>query len=113
MKKDPRVFLEHILERIDLVASYTADITKDEFLGERVKQDAVIRRIGVIGEAAKNLPADIRERYPDIPWREIMGTRDKLIHDYLGVELEITWVVAKERLPELRGQVERILSELE
>ena len=113
MKKDPRVFLEHILECIDLVASYTADITKDEFLGERVKQDAVIRRIGVIGEAAKNLPADIRERYPDIPWREIMGTRDKLIHDYLGVDLEITWVVAKERLPELRGQVERILSELE
>lgn len=106
------MFLEHILECIDLVAEYTSDVTRDEFLGDRLKQDGVIRRIGVIGEATKSLPAEIRARYPDVPWREIAGTRDKLIHDYLGVDLEITWVVARGRLPELRAQVERILEEL-
>ena len=96
-----------------MVVGYTAGVTKDEFLSQPEKQDAVIRRVGVIGEVAKNLPRELRDRYSEVPWRNIIGTRDKLIHDYLGVDLEITWAVATERLPELRGQIELILSELD
>ncbi len=113
MSKDPTVYLSHILECIDLVGTYIAGFDLAEFEERQQVQDAVLRRIEIIGEAVKNLPDDLRLANPQVPWRQIAGTRDKVIHDYLGVDVELIWNVANTLLPELRDQVHVILSSLE
>lgn len=113
MKKDPRIFIEHILECIERIEEYTRGVTKEEFLSSGQLQDAVIRRIEVIGEAIKNIPDDIKQRYPDIPWREIAGMRDILIHEYFGVDLELIWKVAKEDVFELKKKMLKVKEDLE
>ena len=113
MSKDPTVYLSHILECIDLVGTYIAGLDLAGFEERQQVQDAVLRRIEIIGEAVKNLPDDLRLANPQVPWRQIAGTRDKVIHDYLGVDVELIWNVANTLLPELRDQVRSILSSLE
>ena len=76
MKKDPLIFIKHILECIERIEEYTRETTREEFLRSTLLQDAIIRRIEVIGEAVKNIPKEIKDRYPNIPWRQIVGMRD-------------------------------------
>lgn len=112
MKKDIKIFLEHILESIDLIEEYLKDKSKAEFLKLTQLQDSVIRRIEIIGEAVKNMPDDFKETYRKIPWKQIVGMRDILIHQYFGIDLNLTWEVIEKDLPRLKNQIRAIKKEL-
>ena len=110
--KDDRFYLLHIRDAIADVRSY-AEAGRDAFFGERMRQDGVIRKLEVIGEAVKGLSADTRARFPDIPWRQIAGMRDKMIHEYFGVNLELVWAVVERDLPGLERAVNALLADAE
>ena len=107
--KDDRVYLEHIRDAIDDITAYcgTGD---DEFFRDRMRQDATLRKLEVIGQAVKNLSEATKAREPEIPWRRIAGMRDKVIHEYFGVNLEIVWAVVQQELPRLKVAVEALLT---
>jgi len=105
MNKDYRVFITHILECIEKIEEYTSALTKEEFLNNAQIQDAVMRRIEIIGEAVKNIPSEVKDKYPDIPWKRITGMRDILIHGYFGVDMELTWKVAATDLKDLKKKI--------
>ncbi len=109
MKKDPRIFLDHILQCIGLIEKYTEGMSKSDFLKDTELQDAVIRRIEIIGEAAKNLPDDVKKKHTDIEWKKIAGMRDVLIHEYFGIDLELTWEVVKRDIPVLKQKLMKML----
>jgi len=113
MKKDPRIFIAHILECIEHIEDYISDMTEETFSKTPQLQDAVIRRIEVMGEAVKNLPPAIKMKYPDIPWKEIAGMRDILIHGYFGVDLALTWRIARKDVPSLKKKILKIKRNLE
>lgn len=109
--KDERVYLLHALEAIDAILGYTAD-GRDAFFADRKTQDAVIRNIEIIGQAVKGVSDDTRALEPDVPWRQIAGMRDKLIHEYFGVDLNLVWDVVDRDLPEVRPALEALSKRL-
>jgi uncharacterized protein with HEPN domain len=109
MKKDPRIFLQHILESIEQLEDYTFDVLESEFMESLETQDAVLRRLEVIGEAVKNIPDEFKKNHPNIPWRKIAGMRDTVIHEYFNVDLPLVWSTVKEDIPKLREQVKELL----
>ncbi|RMF57484.1 MAG: DUF86 domain-containing protein [Calditrichaeota bacterium] len=110
---DDKVYLHHILDAIDRIENYLRDRSREEFERETLLQDAVIRQLEIIGEATRHRTEELREQYPEIPWQDMVGMRNKLIHDYLGVDVELVWVTATEDLPDLREQIEIILNTLD
>jgi uncharacterized protein with HEPN domain len=107
--KDDRVYLGHILEAIQDIEQY-ASTGRDAFITDRMRQDALIRKLEVIGEAVKNLSEQTKQRRHEIPWRRIAGMRDRLTHDYFGVDLALVWVAVERELPNLKTAVEQLLA---
>lgn len=104
MKKIPDPYLKDITDSIEIINDYlsSVDNSKERFVEELQIQDAIIRRLEIIGEAAKRLEANFKEKYPAIPWRKMAGLRDVLIHDYDEIDLELVWEVVVRDLPELK-----------
>lgn len=107
--KDDRVYLGHIRDAINDIEQYTAG-GRDAFMADRMQQDAVIRKFEIIGEAVKHLSKVTTQRRPDIEWRRIAGMRDRLTHDYLGVDLVLVWTAIERDISKLRSAVETLLS---
>ncbi len=112
MKKQPKFFLEHILDSIEDIESYLKGQTKEHFAKAKMMQDAVIRKIEIIGEAVKNLPPTFRKNHSKIPWSDIAGMRDILIHDYFGVNVNVVWKTAQNDIPKLKKQITELYEKL-
>ncbi len=111
MKRTYRDYLEDMLLSAKEVLEFTAGMSLTEFLKDRKTANAVIRSLEVLGEAAKKIPEAMRLRHPEIPWRDIAGMRDKLIHEYHGVDLTVVWRTVQEDIPPLIPLLEKMLSE--
>jgi len=105
--KNNQLYLDNIMESITFIESYTSS-GKDEFFKTRMIQDAVIRNLEIIGEATKKISSDFRNQHPEIPWQQMAGLRDVLIHDYLYVDLEEIWLIIEHHLPELKKKKKKI-----
>lgn len=107
--RDDSVYLGHVRDSCHRIETYLSGVDEDEFLETELIQDAVVRQIQVIGEAVKRLSRKLREAHPDIPWSDIAGMRDKLVHDYMGIDVEAVWETARAEIPLLRRQLEEHL----
>jgi len=112
MTRDMRLYIADILESIAKIKQYTKNVNEEYFLANTQLQDAVFRRLEIIGEAAKNIPDDFRNKYPGIPWKKIAGLRDILIHEYFGVNARRAWKMAKQDVLDLERQLLTVKDEL-
>jgi len=108
--KDERVYLGHIHDAVKDIEEYTS-VGRDAFMAERMRQDAVIRKLEIIGEAVKQLSSTTKERRPEIPWKQIAGMRDRLTQGYFGVDLALVWRVVERDLHQLKSAIEALRSE--
>jgi uncharacterized protein with HEPN domain len=107
--KDDKVYLQHILECIEKIETFSKDISSYEFNQNILLQDAIIRNIEIIGEATKRVSAAFKEVHPEIPWKQMAGMRDKLVHDYLDIEPEIIWITINADIPLLKELISKLL----
>lgn len=106
--RSDKELLYDIQEALRRIKVYTHEMTYKEFLADTRTQDAVIRNLEIVGEATKKLSVELRTRYPDVPWKKMAGTRDRLIHDYIGVDLEVVWQIVIAELSDLALQIAKI-----
>ncbi|MEK6903517.1 MAG: DUF86 domain-containing protein [Nanoarchaeota archaeon] len=106
--KEDVIFIEHIFESITALEEFSKDLNKERLMSDRLRQSAMIREIEVIGEAMKNISEKLKNKYTEIAWKKIIGTRDKMIHHYFGVDLHIVWNIVKKDIPILKKQMKKI-----
>ena len=104
-------YVEHIKESIDKIQSYTQNLSEEAFQESTLIQDAVVRQFEIIGEATKRLSDDIKQQCPEVPWKDMAGMRDVLIHDYINVEIDIVWKTVVDYLPSLLEQINEIIED--
>lgn len=112
MKRDPQIYLQDILESIEKIQQYIANMTFDEFVSNNMAIDAVIRNFEIIGEAVAHMPDDIRSAYPKVPWFEMKGMRNIVAHEYFSVDLKIVWKTARESLPSLMIMIKQVIDDI-
>ena len=112
MSRDWRLFVNDILQSCQKARRYTTGMTQQEFLADDMTSDAVLRNLEIIGEAAKHVPADVRQAIPQIDWTKVGGMRNWLAHAYFGLDVDIVWDVIENKLPELEQAVQAYVDEL-
>lgn len=112
MKKDIKIFLCHIFDSIESIEKFTKGFTFDDFEKDEKTIFAVIRALEIIGEAVNKLPVSVKNKYKEIPWKKVAGMRNKLIHEYFGVDIKIVWKTIKKDIPDLKNKILEILKEL-
>lgn len=108
-KRDYADYLQDIIESINEIGVFIKNMTSEEFARDKKTVNAVIRSIEVIGEATKKLPGSITEKYPSIPWKKMAGMRNKMIHEYFGIDMDILWKVASGDIPSLKNLIENVI----
>ncbi|GBC99630.1 hypothetical protein HRbin17_02159 [bacterium HR17] len=108
MKRTYTLFLKDILEAMEKIEQFTGETSFDEFVQDDMRASAVVRKLEIIGEAAKNIPSAVRRRYPDVPWSSMARMRDRLTHGYWAVDYEIVWKVIRAELPALKPRIQEI-----
>jgi len=109
MSFEPRDYLRHILVETDYLVAQAVGLTREQFLSNETLRRAFVRSLEIVGEAAKKVPDEFRAKHPAVEWRAMAGMRDRLIHDYFGVDYELVWDVVRNRIPALRKQVASML----
>ena len=107
-KREPLLLLEDIIESIQKIKKYTAGLSKDDFLNDDKTVDAVLRNFEIIGEAANRIPDEIREKFLIVNWHRIKGFRNRIVHDYMGIDYEIVWEILEKDLDDLKKQIQGI-----
>jgi uncharacterized protein with HEPN domain len=110
--RDHRLYVEDMLEFCERALSYVQGLECQAFAADRMRYDASLRNIELIGEAATRVPPEIRELAPDLPWRKVVATRNRLIHAYLGIDLDTVWSILQQDLPELRARLVELLARI-
>jgi|SRR3989344_4117058 len=109
MNKDPKILLRHILESIDILQAYLADVDEDEFLRNTEKQDSAERRLQIIGETIVQLPGEFKNQHSDIEWAKVAGLRNRLVHEYFDIDHGLIWNILARSLPEFKKQIEQLI----
>ena len=112
MKRDFRDYVADIIKSIESLESFTKGMSYEEFVRDEKTVWAVIRGIEIIGEAVKSLPDDLKEKHPDIPWREMTAMRNKLIHEYFGVDVKVLWLTVQQDIPSVKPQLSEIFKNI-
>ena len=113
MSRNITIYIKDIVQNMRDAEEFIQGIDYKRFEADKKTFNAVVRAIEVIGEAAKHVPESVRSKYPALPWKEMAGMRDKVIHFYFGINRELVWLVVKERIPSIRPLLEQILRDLE